>query len=310
MNRSTVVVVGSLNMDLVVTTERMPLVGETVQGSAIHYVPGGKGANQAVGCAQLGAKTVMIGAVGDDLFGGQIIEQLQGFGLETNRVGRLKGESTGTATILHTTKDNCIVIVPGANGCMTADRISDYSGDLSSAAVVLVQLEIPLDAVKRTLEIAKAAGAVTVLNPAPAPSEPLPKELLELVDILTPNETEFAVLSNHSPDAADEELMVQMLKWEETYGNRIAVTRGSIGCSYIEKGQLITIPTLQVEVTDTTGAGDCLNAALCSGLAAGHGFSESIRYAVAASSLSVTKFGAQAGMPTDAEVRTALQQVQ
>lgn len=309
MKRSTVVVVGSLNMDLVVTTQRMPLIGETVQGSAIHYIPGGKGANQAVGCAQLGAQTVMIGAVGDDLFGGQIIEQLQSFGLETNRIGRLAGESTGTATILHTKEDNCIVIVPGANGCMTADRIHAYKEDLAKAAVVLVQLEIPLDGVMQALELAKAAGAITVLNPAPAPSEPLPKELLQLVDVLTPNETEFAAISGQSSDVTEEELAAQMLSWEETHGNRIVVTRGSEGCSYIEKGQFETVPTLKVEVIDTTGAGDCLNAALCCGLVAGHSFSESISYAVAASSLSVTKFGAQAGMPTEKEVRTALNRI-
>ncbi|BBH22184.1 ribokinase [Paenibacillus baekrokdamisoli] len=308
MKQSAVVVVGSLNMDLVVSTDRMPLIGETIQGTEIHYIPGGKGANQAVGCARLGANTIMIGAVGNDLFGGQIIEQLQGYGLQTNRIDKLDGVATGTATILHTKQDNCIVIVPGANGQMTEERVNANKEEFGHAAVVLLQLEIPLDAVMQALKLAKAAGAMTVLNPAPALAEPLPKELLQLVDVLTPNETEFAALSGHAVNVSEAEMRSHLMNWEQKHGNRVLVTRGSAGCSYLdEERQLITVPSLKVKVTDTTGAGDCLNAALCCSIAAGRSFAESIQFAVAASSLSVTKFGAQAGMPTEQDVLKAMQ---
>lgn len=308
MKRPRIVVVGSLNMDLVVSTARMPLVGETIKGQSIHYIPGGKGANQAVGCARLGADVHMVGAVGDDLFGRQIYSEMEQAGVSMEHVAIIPAVPTGTATIIHTNKDNCIVIVPGANDWVTPDRVESSRTMIEQADVLLVQLEIPLESVERALQIARSAGVRTVLNPAPAQS--LTTELIKLADYVTPNETEFALLGGSDitgekefwQELKLEDLKASMLVWQERYDNTIIVTRGVHGASYYIEGQLQTVPALEVEAVDTTGAGDCLNAALGFGLALGWNLELSLTFAVRAASVSVTRFGAQAGMPTREEV--------
>jgi len=303
MRTPNIVVVGSMNMDLVVSTGRMPLIGETIEGDAIHYIPGGKGANQAVGCARLGAAVTMVGAVGDDLFGEQLVAEARQAGVETGAIERLPGVPTGTATILHLPQDNCIVIVPGANGQVTADMV-ERSGDVIAAAdLLLVQLELPLPAVQRALEIAAAAGVRTVLNPAPA--KELPDGLLALAGWVTPNETEFAAMCGET-FADDAVLAAAMTRWESAHsGQQLLVTLGSRGAATVEAGRLAIAAAPQVTPVDTTGAGDCLNAAFCVGLASGWSADAALAYAVRAASLSVTRFGAQAGMPTLAEMEAA-----
>ncbi len=304
VKRPNIVVIGSLNMDLVVTMERMPKVGETVHGQSIHYISGGKGANQSVGCAKLGADVTMIGAVGDDLFGQQIITQLGNYGVPADRIARIKGVPTGTATILHTQQDNCIIVVPGANGECSMEMISAYEEEIRQADVLLVQLEIPLSTVHHALALARSHGITTVLNPAPA--QVLPTEFLSLVDILTPNETEFELLSGNTY-SSEAELEKGMMEWQKTYGNTVVVTRGEYGSSYLDPihVKLRTIPAISVHVVDTTGAGDCFNAALCYGISSGWTLEQAVAFAGKAASLSVTKFGAQDGLPTLMEVTNA-----
>jgi ribokinase len=300
MRKPKITVVGSLNMDLVVSMQRMPKQGETMAGESIHYIPGGKGANQAVGCARLGGDVVMIGAVGDDGFGRHILEDMRRYGVSDSAISVLTDAPTGIASIFHTPEDNCIVIVPGANGKVTPSLIEQFASEIQFADIMLVQLEIPLNAVERALQIANEAGVRTVLNPAPAVS--LPAELIRLCDIITPNESEFDILCGAEIGKSEELLMEGIIDWQERYGNRLVITRGKHGVSYVEDGKLKTSAAPVVEVVDTTGAGDCFNAAICFGIASGWEWERAVAFAVRAASLSVTKFGAQAGMPTLDEV--------
>lgn len=292
-----IAVVGSLNMDLVVSLSRMPKIGETLQGDELHTIPGGKGANQAVGCAKLGAQVSIIGAVGQDGFGDQLYAQMEKHGIHTHGIVRADC-STGTATILHTPVDNCIVVVAGANGKVTPEQVKQYAQLIQEADVLLVQLEIPLPAVQMALEIARRAGVRTVFNPAPAVV--LPTEMLQVVDFITPNETEFELLSG-SAYADDFELQQGMQRWEAN-GPRLLLTRGEKGVALLVAGNLHTIPAPRVQVVDTTGAGDACNAAFSVALAQGYDILEAAAIAVKAASLSVTRFGAQAGMPLLAEL--------
>ncbi|QJD86342.1 ribokinase [Cohnella herbarum] len=300
MRRPRIAVVGSLNMDMVVSTERMPTIGETISGKTIHYIPGGKGANQAFGCARLGAEVHMIGAVGDDMFGSEMMSNMQDNGIRTDGIGIIEGTPTGIASILHTSEDNCIVIIPGANGAVTPSRVEQSASFITQADLLLVQLEIPLESVHAALRIAKSTGVRTVLNPAPA--RDLPTDLLKLADYITPNETEFASLGGFKETDGQEAWQEGLADWEQRYGHKVILTRGKHGASYWKDGSAVTIPAPMVEVVDSTGAGDCLNAAFGFGLASGWSLEQSLAFAVKAASLSVTKFGAQAGMPTIEEI--------
>lgn len=301
MNAPKIIIIGSLNMDLVVTLQRIPQIGETIQGQNIHYIPGGKGANQAVGCARLGADVIMIGAVGTDLFGRQILKQLLEYGVATDKIAQIDQLPTGTATILHLANDNSIIIVSGANSACSVEMVTQYEAEIKQADILLLQLEIPLPAVQQALSIARAHGVKTVLNPAPA--QALSQELLSLVDILTPNETEFALLSGQIY-ASEEELAQGLRLWQKKYQHTVILTRGELGCSYIDliSNELRSIPTVSVPVVDTTGAGDAFNAALCYGISTGQPLEQAITFALKAATLSVTKFGAQNGMPTYEEM--------
>lgn len=309
-----ITVVGSLNMDLVISMDRMPVEGETLAGRELHTLPGGKGANQAAGAARLGVRTGMIGQVGDDAFGRQMLDQMKKMGVQSEAIGVHESAPTGIASIYHTEDDNCIVIVAGANGECTGEWVERHREQIEQSHVLLVQLEVPLDAVRRSLEIARAAGAATVLNPAPA--QELPADLLALADYVTPNETEFAALSGKEP-ASDPEIAEALEVWQREVGSRVILTRGGAGCSFLgEDGKLQTVAAPKVKVVDTTGAGDTLNAALCvklAELAAGGGSApndgelrEALAFAVQAASLSVTRFGAQDGLPSRTEVDAAL----
>lgn len=287
-------------MDIVVSAHRMPKIGETFTGKEIHYVPGGKGANQAVCCAKLGTSVVMLGAVGSDSFGSQMISQLNDIGVNTDHVLALD-TPTGTAMILHTPEDNCIVIIPGANGEYTPEKLKPYEQHIMQAKVMLVQLEVPLSVVERSLQVARSSNVTTILNPAPA--NQLSKDLLMLADYLTPNETELEILCGQS-FSSDDQLQDLLLRWEQDYRHKVIVTRGAKGCSYLNNGKLSTIAPPLVDVVDTTGAGDAFNGALAYGLSKECPLEEAIQFAVKVSSLSVNRFGAQAGMPTLEEVQT------
>ncbi len=299
MKLPVIAVVGSLNMDLVVSVHRLPRIGETMAGTSIDYIPGGKGANQAVGAARLGADVSMIGAVGGDDFGSRIINSMEGFGVNISAIAVNPEAPTGTATILRTKEDNSIVIVAGANGTCTPESIEANASAIQNADIVLVQLEIPIPAVEAALRIAKASGVPTVLNPAPACA--LSDELIGLADYFTPNETEFEFFSGYA-SASESELFKRMHEWHERYGHTLIVTRGEAGVSCLSAGVLTTVPATLVTPIDTTGAGDAFNAAFSFGIASGWEISRSLTFAVKSATLSVQKFGAQDGMPTIEEV--------
>jgi ribokinase len=297
-----IAVIGSFNMDLVVSMERLPQIGETLAGKDIHYIPGGKGANQAIGCARLGAEVVMVGAVGQDDFGKEIVRNMEENGISAGTIEKLEGVPTGTATVLHTDEDNCIIIVAGANGHCLPATIDKHEAQLAGADVMLLQLEVPMETVLYSLKKAKQAGITTVLNPAPA--APLTDEILSLADYLTPNETEFKQLTGQSFDNL-EQLEALMQDWEQRYGLKLIVTRGEDGCVYLDRGdsKLRSIPAQKVQVVDTTGAGDAFNAGLSIGLASGWELDAAISFAGRTAAKSVTKFGAQAGMPYLADLQ-------
>jgi len=285
-------------MDLVVSAQRIPEIGETISGSAFHTVPGGKGANQAVACAKLGADVSMLGGVGNDAYGKAMTASLQAYGVNIDHLAVL-GDTTGIASIIHTPDDNCIVVVPGANGAFDKEQLVQLETQIAEASVLLVQLEIQLETVEAALAAAKQNGVITILNPAPAAE--LPEHMMRMADYMTPNETELEMVCKRKINN-DEELEQTLRDWKRDYGCQLIVTRGSAGCSYLEDDVLHTAPALKVEVSDTTGAGDCFNGALAHGLSQGWPLSQVIPFAVTASSLSVTKFGAQAGMPLLQEV--------
>ncbi len=296
--RPKIVVIGSLNMDLVVKAARAPKRGETVMGEEIHFIPGGKGANQAVGLARLGAETTMIGAVGSDAFGEELKRALQKDGVNISNVKVLTSEATGVASILLAEGDNSIVVVPGANAQCLPEDLDRCEETLAEADLVLLQLEIPLMTVEYAVKLARKHGKTVMLNPAPAQS--LSQELLSKVDYLTPNRSELALLTGMSEESTIAKGIERLL---EVGVSCCVTTLGAEGVAFREKGgSLVKVLGHKVPVVDTTGAGDAFNAGLAFALAQKKSILEATEFAVQVSALAVTKFGAQGGMPTLAEV--------
>ncbi len=294
-----IVVIGSLNMDLVVKAVRAPKRGETVMGEEIHFVPGGKGANQAVCLARLGAETTMIGAVGSDSFGEELLKALQKDGVNTSSVRVLDSEATGVASILLAEGDNSIVVVPGANAHCLPEDLDRYEGEIAEADLVLLQLEIPLETVEYAIKLARKHGKIVMLNPAPA--QILSQDLLSKVDYLTPNRSELALLTRMSEESTIAKGIERLL---EVGVSCCVTTLGAEGVALMEKGgNLFKVSGHEVPVVDTTGAGDAFNAGLAYALAQKKSIREATEFAVQVSALAVTKFGAQGGMPTLAEVK-------
>ena len=290
-------------MDLVTETPRVPAIGETVLGTAFSTLPGGKGANQAVACARLGANVTMVGCVGTDGFGTELVQRLTEENVDVRYVEPITHTATGIASIVVENGDNSIIVVPGANHAVTPEKVRQAEDAIRTADVVLLQLEIPLDAVAEAIRIARTHDAPVILNPAPATE--LPAELLEGVAIVTPNEYELAIMLGCASEQAEgfQEMM-------RAYPGGIMMTKGGDGAYYKQQdGTVVHQPGFRVNVVDTTGAGDTCNAALAVMIGRGADLAEAVRYAVAASALSVTKFGAQGGMPTHEDVAQFLEQV-
>jgi ribokinase len=283
-------------MDLVTSTTQIPKVGETVLGNSFHSIPGGKGANQAVAAARLGADVTMISAVGNDSFGKTLVEHLTNEGINTENIIKVKDTSTGIASVIVSEADNSIIVVPGANNHVTPEVIDKHEDKIINSDIILLQLEIPVESVIRVVELAKKHGVRTILNPAPI--QKLLKELLEMVDYLTPNEHEQALLFD-SIGVTEEELA----KFKE----KCIVTKGSKGVMIYKNGEKIEIPSILVEAVDTTGAGDSFNGALATALCEGLDIEEACRFANVVGAISVTKLGAQTGMPTKKEVEEFMQ---
>lgn len=277
-------------MDLVTITKRMPLQGETVVGETFRLIPGGKGANQAVAAARLGADVQMIGAVGTDAFGAELLQHLAKEGIIVDGVKPVTDTETGIATIIISEGDNRIIVVPGANHALRPDDLERWEEKIATSDVCLLQLEIPLSVVERAVSIAKRNGVRVILNPAPA--QPLPDTLLDQVDFLTPNEHERDIVLAGRP----------LKQW----AHKLIVTEGKRGVSFQRNGEQVLIPGFRVPVVDTTGAGDTFNGALAVALSKGMALEDACRYANAAAALSVTKLGAQTGMPTKKELESFL----
>ncbi|WP_336781947.1 ribokinase [Paenibacillus illinoisensis] len=287
-------VIGSSSMDLVVTSSRRPGAGETVLGESFKTVPGGKGANQAVAAARLGGEVTMIGRVGDDAFGQDILNNFKANAVNTQNVKPVTHSESGTAHIILAEGDNSIVVVEAANREVTPSYVDLAAEVLRDADIVLIQQEIPEETVVRVSSLCAEYGTPLLLNPAPART--VPQEVIDNAAYITPNEHEAEILfQGMSPAEA-----------LRKYPNKLFITEGSKGVRYFDGAEEILVPTYKVEAVDTTGAGDTFNAAFAVALAEGKPLQESIRFANRAASLSVTKFGAQGGMPTRDEVEESL----
>jgi ribokinase len=292
-----VAVVGSLNLDMVVPVPRHPSPGETVLGGDVFRNPGGKGANQAVAAARLGQPTAMIGRVGRDQEGATLIEALEAAEVDASRVVRTPGAATGMALITVDQRgENAIVVSPGANSRVTPQDVDSAQEILGSARVLLLQLEIPLEAVAAA---ARAASGTIVLNPAPA--RPLPRSLLESVDVLVPNRSELAVLAGAAAEPVDDDQVAQLAA--RIHGPKaMVVTLGAAGALVVEGGRTDRVPAIPVEPVDTTAAGDAFCGALADALVRGQPLGEAARWAVRAAAVACTRAGAQASLPSRDEI--------
>ena len=289
-------VVGSINTDMTVTAERIPLKGETLMGSSLSYIPGGKGANQAIAMAKLGAAVEMFGCVGDDSNGENMLENLKAVGVGTEHIQILKGVPTGIAMITVGDNDNTIIVVPGANGKVDRAYIDSIKSELEKFDMVVLQHEIPLETVHYVIEFCYEKGIKIVLNPAPAAAVPM--EIIDKVTYVTPNEHEAVLI--FGDELSTEDLL-------RKYPEKLVITQGSRGVSTcLKDGQILNVPARKAQVVDTTGAGDTLNGAFSVQIAEGKAIEDALAYANVAASLSTEKFGAQTGMPTAEEVETAL----
>ncbi len=305
-----IVVVGSLNMDFVVSVEHLPAPGETVLGRNFQMIPGGKGANQAVAAARLGGNSVtvrMVGRVGYDIFADHLKASLSAAGVDVAAVHASKSAATGVALIaVDRNGQNSIVVASGANHELAAADVEAMRPLLRGARLALFQLETPLDTVAAALALARQEGLTTLLDPAPA--QPLPDALLQQVDILTPNETEALRLLDRPPARVSPTQAAEMAQALRRRGPKTVIVKlGEQGC-YADSGAWQAhVPGFAVEVRDTTAAGDTFNAAFAVALAEGAALEYSLRFANAAAAISVTRPGAQTSAPLRREVDDFLQ---
>lgn len=296
-----IVVIGSINMDLVLRVPRMPLPGETLTGGAFRTIPGGKGANQAVACARMsgkaeagGQRVAMVACVGDDAFGATLRSALVGDGIIDSHITTLPGVASGIASILvDDNGQNSIVIAGGANDLLSPAHIDAAQGLIEQADIVVLQLETPMDTVVHAIKLARSLGKTVVLNPAPAAS--LPDGVLELVDYLIPNEIEAAMLAGVAPDSTDIAALAAALQKQGS--DNVIITLGSKGVHAALYGGDTTFPAEAVKAVDTTAAGDTFIGGFVAGLASGMDEAEAIGQGQRAAAWSVTKPGAQTSIP-------------
>ena len=306
MTRHEVVVVGSANLDLVVAVDEIPVAGQTVMGGDLRRIPGGKGANQAVAAARLGRRVAMVGRVGDDDAGAILRAALDSAGVDTALLLATANTPSGTALIaVGADGDNAIVVSPGANDRVTATDAQGAADMLGAADVVLLQLEVPVETV--TAAAACARGTV-VLNPAPAPSAPLPAELLDRVDVIVPNQTELATLARHAGIGAIGEMdsTTAAALARGLPAAAVVVTLGAGGAMVVTPEQSVHVPAPVVTPVDTTAAGDAFCGALADALVAGADLVEAARWAVRVGAAATLRPGAQPSLPTATEVGSLL----
>ncbi|HVK54684.1 MAG TPA: ribokinase [Burkholderiales bacterium] len=298
-----IVVVGSVNMDLVARVPRMPLPGETLTGSDFRSIAGGKGANQAVAAARLGADVSLIGRIGTDGFGARLRNLLEKDHIALPHLYSCDGIATGAAIIMvDSAGENCIVLTPGANAALTKDDIDQAASSIEQADVLICQLETPLPTVRRAMQIAKVHGTRVVLNPAPAQS--LPASDLALVDYLIPNETEAGLLTGITVvDLASAKAAAARLR--EQGPKAVLLTLGPKGVLIADENGARHIPAPQVTAVDTTAAGDTFIGGFTVALAEGLSLVEAAQFGQRAAAISVTRFGAQTSIPNRDEVMQA-----
>ncbi len=296
-----IIVVGSLNMDLVGKAKKLPAIGETVLGDSFSLIPGGKGANQAVAAAKLGSSVAMIGRLGADSFGDILQENLEKAGINTAFVRRTEGISSGTALIFVDEEgNNKLMAIPGANGTVCREDIDIADGLFRAARIVMLQLEIPFDTVLYTLQKAKEYGLTTILDPAPAAD--LPRPMMEAVDILTPNESEAEILIKAEFTLENKE--VAAAKLLGLGAGSVILTLGRNGVYFKDRRKEGHIQGLtDIRSIDSTAAGDAFNGALAVALTEGKDLAEAAKFANFAGALSTTRLGAQTSLPTREELR-------
>lgn len=290
-----ILVLGSLNMDMVTKVADIPVAGETILGGNLDFIPGGKGANQATAIGKLGGSATMLGVVGDDNYGEILLKNLASNKVEVEHINKTNETATGLAFIMvNSDGNNSIVVVPGANNQLKKNIIDKM--DISKFDIVVAQMEIPVESIEYTFKKAKSNGAYTILNPAPA--QPLSDDLFKNVDLLIPNETEFEILTRHSVDVEKEiELGIEYLKNKGV--KEIIITLGENGAKYFNKnGDDIWLKSYDVDVIDTTAAGDSFIGAIATALSKGKNMIEAIDFAMKVAAITVGKLGAQVSLPT------------
>ncbi len=296
-----IAVVGSCNLDLVVNVENIPKVGQTVLGGDLYRIPGGKGANQAVAAARLGYRSAMIGRVGNDETGSFLRECLEKDGVETTHLLETDEVPSGIVMIaVQNDGDNAIVVSPGANARLTPDDIAEAQ-TVSTAPIVLAQAEIPIESV---LAVARNTNGTFIWNPAPAPEEIVPLELLDLVDVLVPNQTELSLLAGTGPINSVNEAIEAA---NTLPCASVVVTLGADGAVVVVNNEAVHVPAPKVNPIDTTGAGDAFCAALAGGLSQGSDLVTTVGEAVRVGAATTLVAGAQSSLPTTDQVNTRLE---
>lgn len=285
-----IMVIGSISTDFNVQTDRRPKVGETVKGQSFSTSFGGKGANQAVAAARLGANVHMVGTVGSDEFGHLLIDNLEANSISTTLVEQVNNVESGSAHIILADNDNSIIYIPGANNEFKEERLDKLKDEMKTAEYVIIQNEIPMPIISGLIEICDELSVKIIYNPAPA--EEMDLDLIDKVTYFTPNENEFSLLF---PELTLEEGL-------KTYPNKLIITLGDEGVAYSNGEEIIQIPSYKVKVKDTTGAGDTFNGALAYALSVDADLKTSIQFANLVAAISIQKDGAQGGMPTLEEV--------
>ena len=299
-----IIVFGSINMDLVTRAKRLPLTGETLLGHSFTTVPGGKGANQAVACAKLGAKTQMVGRVGGDSFGQTLIEALEKQGVYTEAVFVDSSTTSGIATItVDDQGQNNIIVVQAANANVANADLERLAKLLTPETILLLQLEIPLEIVLKAAKLAKAAGATVILDPAPAQN--LPDELYKHIDFLTPNETEAAAIVGFTLDNLENTKRAARILLDKGVKN-VIIKLAERGVFVSTETETRHYPALQVKAIDTVAAGDAFNGALAEALNRNSSLEQAIQQAIQVGAYAVTKSGAQSAMPNNDELSAFL----
>lgn len=295
---ASVVVVGSINIDLSINTSSIPVMGETILGSNFRISSGGKGANQAASVAKLGKSVLLIGCVGNDLYGKRVLSDLKNSKVKTDSIKVVNETSTGVAVIIINEGDNFIIVDPAANDKVNITEIDEK--EISSCDIVVLQLEIPLDTVSKAVEIAKRNNKKVLLNPAPG--RVLSNELLSKIDVITPNESECEIITGIKVECLSDAKKA-ICYFLDKGVKQVIITMGDKGCYYNSEREIKYKPAIDVVAMDTTGAGDSFTGAIAVAISEGMVIEDAIDFASAVAAIVVTKHGAQSSLPTLNEVK-------